>query len=164
MNALLCASRVGCLGLLTIAPWLLALGVMANPLRGWACDTAFEVLRVSTRVSRTRVLGHLSQYYHHNGQGVARLNGRLEEAMPGHPPVAHTFHRISEFSFKRTGPYLKKRIDKVVRGMGDTVPTGWALEYFHEPGNDFYLQVMRLGGQARALGSIGMPRLYCNEP
>lgn len=161
MRAVLCVVRVGCLLLLAIAPWLFTFGLATEPRKQWSCETAFEVLRVSSLNQQHRAEGHLSQHFRYNGQGLARLNGRVLLHTPGQPADAHTFHRVSEFTFSQAGPYVKKRIDKVVKGMGDTLPDDWVLDYFHEPTHDYYLQVMHLGGKAYALGAINMPRLYC---
>ncbi|WP_263260651.1 hypothetical protein [Pseudomonas sp. RIT-PI-S] len=163
-NGLLCLLRAGCMVILSVAPWLFTTGPFAHARVEWQCDTPFELLRFSPQAQESRVLGLLSQFYHGDGRGLARLNGRLETLDQNQTPQRQTFHRVAEFVYGPAGPYFKKRIDQVSQGMGDTMPAQWALEYFHEPGSDYYLQVMRLGGQGRALGAIGMPRLYCSDP
>ena len=152
-------------GIVTVAllglPWLVALWFYSADQVVWECHMNFEVLVVSSEFTAERTLGSYSQFFNGNNIGFSRISGRKVLLLNEAKSQVYNFHRFVDFKYMQAGPYLKSTVTKITRKRGDTLSDEQNLAFMSEPGEDVYIQVLKLGPNTYSFGHLGMPRQIC---
>ena len=146
---------------LILLPWLVATCFYSADRVVWECHLDFEVLVTSSDQTAERTLGSYSQFFYGNNLGFSQISGRKVDFLKNDQTVVHNFHRFMDFKYVQAGPYLKNRITKITHKKGDTLSDDKTLAFTSTPGEDVYLQVLKLGPNTYSFGRLGMPRQIC---
>lgn len=147
--------------LLTLMPWAVAYFIHSDSEMVWECHFNFEKLILFPSDSRHRSVGTYSQFYYGDGTGLGRLSGRLEDVAANGDVSVSTVQRFINFNYAHVEPYLKKVVRQITRNTGDTIQGAQPLVFLKKPGDEVYLQVMKLGRNVYALGLLGIPSYVC---
>ena len=146
---------------LMVLPWLIATWLYSADRVVWECHLDFEMLVISSDQTAERTLGSYSQFFYGSNLGFARISGRKVLDLKNDQVEVHNFHRFIDFKYVQAGPYLKNRVTKMTRKQGDTLSDDKPLVFMSAPGEDVYLQVLKLGPNTYSFGRLGMPRQIC---
>ena len=146
---------------LMVLPWLIATWLYSADRVVWECHLDFEMLVISSDQTAERTLGSYSQFFYGSNLGFARISGRKVLDLKNDQVEVHNFHRFIDFKYVQAGPYLKNKVTKVTRLHGDTLNEDQELAFMSVPGEDVYLQVLKLGPNTYSFGRLGMPRQIC---
>ena len=159
------ATKWSSLGVMVFAlislPWLAAAWIYSADQVVWECHLDFEVLAIASDQTAERTLGSYSQFFHGNHSGFSRISGRKVSTLADGQTRVQNFHRFVDFKYAQAGPYLKNTVAKITRKKGDTLNEGQELVFISSPGEDVYMQVLKLGPSTYSFGGLGMPRQIC---
>ena len=147
--------------LLVVLPWLAASWLYSADRVVWECHLDFEMLAISADRTAERTLGSYSQFFRGNDLGFSRIGGRKVQVAKGGETHVYNFHRFVDFKYVQAGPYLKNTVTKVTRKKGDTLEGDQDLAFLNTPGEDVYVQVLKLGPSTYSFGRLGMPLQIC---
>lgn len=142
-------------------PWLVAAWLYSADSVVWECHLDFEVLAIASDQTVERTLGSYSQFFQGDNSGFSRISGRKVNTLIDGQTRVQNFHRFVDFKYLQAGPYLKNTVAKITRKKGDTLREGEELAFISPPGEDVYMQVLRLGPNTYSFGGLGMPRQIC---
>ena len=146
---------------LILVPWLVATWFYSADRVVWECHLDFEMLVTSSDQRVERTLGSYSQFFYGNNLGFSRISGRKVNVLKNHQTRVHNFYRFMDLNYVKAGPYLKNKITKITRKLGDTLSDDQELAFMSVPGEDVYDQVLKLGPNTYSFGRLGMPRQIC---
>ena len=142
-------------------PWLVSTWFYSAGRVVWECHLDFEMLVSSSDQTAERTLGSYSQFFYGNNLGFSRISGRKVRTLKNGQTRVHNFNRFIDFKYVQAGPYLKNKVTKVTRKQGDTLDDDQHLAFMSPPGEDVYVQVLKLGPSTYSFGRLGMPRQIC---
>ena len=148
-------------GALIGLPWLAATWFYSADRVVWECHLDFEMLAISSDQTAERTLGSYSQFFRGNDLGFSRIGGRKVQTFKGAQTHVYNFHRFVDFQYVQAGPYLKNTVTKITRKKGDTLEGDQDLAFMNTPGEDVYVQVLKLGPSTYSFGRLGMPLQIC---
>lgn len=146
--------------LLVVLPRLAASWLYSADRVVWECHLDFEMLAISADHTAERTLGSYSQFFRGNDLGFSRIGGRKVQVAKGGDTHVYNFHRFVDFKYVQAGPYLKNTVTKITRKKGDTLMMTRPGLY-ERPGEDVYVQVLKLGPSTYSFGRLGMPLQIC---